>query len=218
MKHYFSVGRTVMPAVIVLLLLSGCISVPDSPSPRFYTLQPIKEAGSADIGDAASLDGAVVGIGPVTLPEYYSRPQIVTRKSDNTIEFAQFDRWAEPLDKSIGRVLGNNFSVLLPKLNIELFPWHGAIPIKYQVIMEVIQLECRLDGEAVLLMQWSVFDARKELLFAKRSEYRTPVGPHTYAGLVQAISVLCESASREITAALAELASKGSALIPLTKE
>lgn len=206
MKHILSVRLIVTAFVFfVLLLLEGCISVPRSPAPHFYTLQPIKEIGTA-LADANSLTDAVVGIGPVTLPEYLNRPQIVTKSGDNTIEFAQFERWAESLDEEIGRVIARDFSILLPGTGIEIFPWNSIIPIRYQVIMEVIQLDCRLDGEAVLCMQWSILDVReKKMLLTKRSEYRKTVGNGNYAGLAQAISAICESLSRDIAQTLTKL-------------
>ena len=72
--------------------------------------------------------------------------------------------------------------------------------------MEVIQLDCQLDSDAVLLAQWSVLDAQeKKMLLSKRSEYRKPVQTRSYPGLVQAVSLICESLSREIAQALTQL-------------
>jgi uncharacterized lipoprotein YmbA len=206
MIHTTRVWRIVTPFVFLLLLLPGCISVSSSPSSRFYALQPMKETGGAALPDAGGLDNAIVGTGPVTLPEYYNRPQIVTNNSDDTVIFAQFDRWAEPLNKAMARVIARNFSIVLPKINTEVFPWNSAIPVKYQVIMEVIQLDCRLDAEVVLCVQWSILDAQeKKMLLSKRSEYRKTVGKGNYAGLAGAISAICESLSRDIAQALTGL-------------
>ena len=208
MKYSLTFGRMVAPLVF-LLLSAGCISVERSPEPRFYALQSMKEAEGSAVTGADSLGNAVVGIGPVTLPEYYNRPQIVTNNSDDTLAFAQFDRWAEPLNKALAGAISQNLSILLPKTNIEVFPWHSVIPVRYQVIMKIILLDCRLSGEALLRIQWSILDAqKKKILFSTRSDYRSPVKPHNYAGLVQAISAVCESASRGIALALTELAKK----------
>ena len=209
MIHATSVWRIIKPLVFLLLLLPGCISVSSSPSPRFYALQPMKETGNAALPGAGGLGNAVVGTGPVTLPEYYNRPQIVTNNSDDTVTFAQFDRWAEPLNKALAGAISQNLSILLPKTNIEVFPWHSVIPVRYQVIMKIILLDCRLSGEALLRIQWSILDAQKtKIVFSTRSDYRSPVKPHNYAGLVQAISGVCESVSRGIALALTELAKK----------
>jgi len=189
----------------VTVFLSGCLSVPRSPAPRFYTLQSI-EKGAGEIENAGTLDNAVIGVGPAALPEYLNRPQITTSNNDGTIEFAQFDRWAGPLDAEIVRTICRNLSILLPKTNLETFPWYSAIPIKYQVIMEIIHLDCQFEKEAALLMQWSIINsADKKTLFTKRSEYFAPLEERSYAGIVRAISSVCGAASYEIAQALTGL-------------
>ena len=189
------------------LLLAGCLSVPYSPSSRFYTLQPIKEASVVELAGAANLDGTAIGVGPVTLPEYLNRPQIVTRQPDNTIEFAQFDRWAEPLDTGLARLIAKNFSLLLSKASLELFPWNSVIPIKYQVIIEVLQLDCRLGAEVVLVSQWSVIDVKnKKTLLTKRLEYKKSLVDKKYPSVVQAVSSICELLSRDIAQSLIQFA------------
>jgi uncharacterized protein len=189
------------------LLLAGCLSVPYSPSSRFFTLQPIKETSNMELAGSVNLDGAILGVGPVTIPEYLNRPQIVTKNADNTIEFAQFDRWAEQLDTGTARLIAKNLFLLLPKVNVELFPWNSAIPIKYQIIIEVLQLDCRLGGEAAMVSQWSVIDVKnKKALLTKRSEYKKPVTGKNYSAVVQAVSSVCESLSQDIAQGLIQLA------------
>jgi len=191
--------------LFLLLSLAGCISVSSSPSSRFYALESAKEPGAALAG-ANSLSNVVIGIGPVTLPEYLNRPQIVTKNKNNTVEFAQFDRWTDTLDQEIIRVMAKNFSLFLPQANTQIYPWNSIIPVKYQVIMEVIQLDCKLDGDADMLVQWSVIGAQeKKMLLTKRSEYRQSLETHDYPGLVQALSLISESLGREIAQALTQL-------------
>jgi uncharacterized lipoprotein YmbA len=213
MKYILGVPRLVIMLILFLLWLPGCIPVPRSPAPRFYTLQPIKEAQGSALTAAAYLKDMVIGIGPVTLPEYFNRPQIVTRNKDNTIEFAQFHRWAEPLDEAIARVIAKNFSPLLPATNVEIYPWNSVIPVRYQVVIEVIELDCRLDSDVTLLIQWSILDAQeKKVLLTRRSEYRKPVGTGDYPGVVQAMSVIYDALSREIAQALTDLAAPNPAV------
>ncbi len=196
--------RTAVPLGFLLLLSAGCISVTRSPAARFYALQPMEETGGAQLPGAGGLDNMVVGIGPVTLPEYYYRPQIVTNNSDGTVTFAQFDRWAEPLDRAMARIIARNSAILLPKISTEIFPWDSVNPARYQVSIEVVQLNCRLDGEVLMYMQWSILDTDggENKLITKRAEYRQAVVSGNYSGLVQAMSAICESSSRDIAQAL----------------
>ncbi len=88
------------------LAINGCMSISDSPSPRLY--MPHSAAGRQDIQkfDFSSKD--IIGVGPVRIPEYLNRPQMVTRGKSNLLTFAQYDRWAEPLGESIERTIAEN--------------------------------------------------------------------------------------------------------------
>ena len=64
-------------------------------------------------------------VGPVTLPGYLDRPQIVTRKGRDEIEPAEFDLWPEPLKSSVSRTLGENLATLLRTDRVAIFPSRG---------------------------------------------------------------------------------------------
>ncbi|MBN1913696.1 MAG: membrane integrity-associated transporter subunit PqiC [Candidatus Omnitrophica bacterium] len=191
---------------ILVLFIGGCISVPTSPTPRFYTLQSLSVKNQVKLQGAENLNNIIIGVGPVTLPEYFNRPQIVTKNSNNAVEFSQFDRWAEPLEDAIARIIAKNFTVLLPETGIDILPWNSAIPRKYQVTIEVIELNCNLKDEAMMLLQWSIIEAGgKKLLLTERKAYREKIESGTYPGLVRALSVICESISKDIAGKLIEL-------------
>src|SRR5450631_3132830 len=87
--------------VILCLGLGGCISIPASTTPRFYMLSAINENQvSKKIIIAPDV---IIGIGPVKIPEFLDRPQMVTRTKEGMIRFAQFDRWGESLDLGVTR-------------------------------------------------------------------------------------------------------------------
>ena len=66
-----------------------------------------------DPGTAAA-QGPVIGVGPITVPKYLDRPQIVTRSGRNQLALGEFDRWAEPLQDNVLRVLAENLAFLIP--------------------------------------------------------------------------------------------------------
>ena len=72
-----------------ILALTGCAG---SESVRYYVLSATP---AGPVG--AAVRDIPVGVGPVELPEYLDRPQIVTRTSQNELNVADFDRWAESL-------------------------------------------------------------------------------------------------------------------------
>lgn len=202
MKRVGLIYRTVMVCLIFSSLLSGCLSVPDSPSPRFYLLQAIDNTQASQKFDIAP--GMIIAIGPVKIPEYQNRPQIVTQNKDKTLNFAQFDRWGEPLDVGIARLMIEDLAPMLPAAGIEMFPYNFAIPVRYQVILNVLQLDSELAKEMVFVVQWSIIDLEnKQMMLMKKSQFRQPIGPPNYAGLAKALSAACASLSSEIAESLA---------------
>lgn len=190
-----------------VLVLSGCVSVANSPSPRFYTLQAMDEK---QVGKKFNLPtNPVIRIGPVRIPEYQNRPQIVTQDKDGMLSFAQFDRWGEPLEYALGRIIGEDLRIMLIGSTIEMRSWDLDIPVKYRVIIDVVQIESRLDKGLFFACQWSAIDAQnKKVLLIKRSEFSYPITPHSYSGLTKALSLACASLSKEIAQGLVSSANQ----------
>jgi len=194
--------------------LSGCISIPNSPTPRFYALTPIGENKvGADLVSARipgaigdRLKGMIIGIGPVKIPEYLDRPQIVTQDKEKMLHLAQFDRWGESLDLGLARLIRENLTAILPGTKLTLYPWNPLITVKYQVLVEVIQLDSQLDRDMFFVVQWTVIDVQNsKTMMIKRSEFRLPIVSHNYVGLAQTLSTACSSLSDQIADALASL-------------
>lgn len=187
-----------------VFIFSGCLSLSSSPAPRFYMLKAMDKQQISAKFDIAP--GVIVAVGPVGIPEYQDRPQIVTMDKDGMLKFAQFDRWGESLDSALARLITDNLTVMLPAASLQIFPCNFAIPLTYHVIVDVIQLDSRLDKGVFFVCQWSIIDVKnKQMLLTKRSEFRQPVNPHNYLGLTNALSASCVSLSSEIAANLAEL-------------
>lgn len=186
-------------------LAGGCISIPTTPQPRFYTLEALDRDQPVKTYD---IEGKmVICIGPVKVPEFLNRPQMVTVNKKKLLEFSEFDRWGESLDFAFGRVMNENLALMMPKVTIEMYPWNLNIPIRYQVIVSIITLECDLNQDMFLLAQWTVIDHRvKKAIFTKRSALRQAIVPHNYFGLSKALSTACASLSEEIASELSLLA------------
>ncbi len=190
------------PALLVIAfcctILAGCGSTEPS---RFYLLDAVSGPGDAAAGTAADLS---VGIGPVALPGYLSRPQIVTRSASPEISVAEFDRWAEPLDENVVRVLADNLSALLGTDRIAVFPWNGAQPLQYRVTVDVTRFDGELGGSAVLSARWALSgEAGAKLLTVRKTTLTEPVeAGGGYEALVGAQSKLLGELSKEIATAI----------------
>lgn len=194
----------VLFCMILVLFLGGCVSVSNSPQSRFYTLQSVDKDQIIRKFDIAP--HTVIGVGPVKIPEYLNRPQIVTRDKNKMLIFAQFDRWGESLDAALQRLINENLTVMLPGATIEMFPWNILIPVRYRLVADVIQLESEPDKDLFFAVQWTVIDLdKKNTVFTRRSEFHQPISPHNYAGLAEALSVACASLSSQMAEALAQV-------------
>jgi uncharacterized protein len=189
---------------LVSFTCSGCLFFSNSPAPRFYTLHSTVNSGGITKLDIAPK--LIIGIGPVEVPEYQNRPQIVTRDKGGLLTFAQFERWGESLDSGIERLILENLTEIFPQADFQMFPCNFSIPLDYQVLVNIVQLESQLDKDVLLIAQWTIIDLRtKEMLLTKRSQVLQEINPHTYSGLAQALSKACLVLSEEIARSLSEL-------------
>jgi uncharacterized lipoprotein YmbA len=181
------------------ILVSGCLG--RSPSPFFYALTPVQDQVFS--GRSSPLHQAVIGIGPVKLADYLDESQIVTRRSDNQLVKAEFNRWAGSFKNNFTNVLADDLGSLLSTERIYLYPWRLSVPVDYQVTVDVVRCDGRLGEAAWLEARWSLFTGPdKKLLKTVRSNISEPVTGPDYAALVAAESQAVAKLSQEIATAI----------------
>lgn len=199
--------KNILCLLFILCMLAGCISVSSSPRVRLYTLEPISIESKDDfLTDLRILEGLTIGIGPVSIPEYCSRPQMVVWGKDGFLSLAQFDRWAEPLEEAVARTVTQNLLNLVPKANILIFPWSASLMVKYQVVLRILQLECKMNSGIRASLQYLIVDARtKKIVSSSLKEYEQKITENSYSGVAKGISRLCALFSRDIAQSLIRL-------------
>jgi uncharacterized lipoprotein YmbA len=189
-------------ALLVLLALTGGCMGRSAPA-RFYVLaaapHPPVATPSTEQGRAPEL-----GVGPVTLPRYLERTNIVTRR-DMELEVAEFDRWGEPLSESVPRAIAANLATLLRTERIVVFPWSSTTSIERQVVIDVIRFDGRLGGDVLLEARWRVLGREKKDLVLRYSAMTEATGESGYPALVAAMSRSLAALSREIADAVKSL-------------
>lgn len=184
--------------LIAFAFASGCAR---TPPPTYYHLSPVDPATTKI--DAAALAGAEIGIGPVRLPDYLDRPQIVNLEGTNRLQIAEINRWAEPLSVSIPRTIRENMAAALHSEKLYHFPWNQAVD--YRIPIEIVRFEGVGYSTAHLEAIWSVEDAQGKVITPqRRSAFQVPVSSPGNEGLVQALSQALGAFSREIAERLAE--------------
>ena len=196
--HKIALGVIVL-AAMALLLQQGCSG--SKPS-RFYVLSPLalEEGVEKDIS---------VGIGPLRFPDYLLRPQIAIQTNANRLDYAEYDRWAEPLDENFARILASNLASLIPSDKVHVYPWLETLNLHYQMLVRVRRFGQTEDGQVVLNVSWSILDenTRENLVQRYTSFGRpAPAGETTdYTAVAAAMSELLGEFSREAAQALREL-------------
>jgi uncharacterized lipoprotein YmbA len=156
--------------------------------------------GAPACGDAR---GVTIGIGPIALPKYLDRQQIMTRVSESELRLSEFHLWAEPLKDNITRVTAQNLGTLLCA-RAKIYPWMDPEPPDLRLSMNITRLEAVPGGDAVLDVQWTVFDEHaKKTVLARESRFTEHAGPGGYDDLVTAYSRLLSAFSREAAGLLA---------------
>ena len=181
-------------------LLAGCaVTRPTS----FYTLSPVTEPEVAK----RSADGLVIGLGPITLPLYLDRPDIVTREGSNQMRLAEFDKWAEPLEPLLTRIMAEDLYALLDASDVIPIPQRGDVPLDRVIEVDIGRFDADAAGQVVLDARWRIFRGDNETLLASGRSQVTEQGAPVpdYSAIVAAMSRAVGQASEDIAADLTRL-------------
>jgi len=151
-----------LPILFSVMLLNACSRAPM----QFYML-------SAENGTPASTTalpaGTVLGLGPIRLPTYLDRPQLVTALSEHQYQLDEHHRWAERLDENIARALGLSLAKQLGVEQVVRYPWQPRQRIDYQLSFDILELHQTAAGQSRLAVQWQLKKAEQTAI-GKRFE------------------------------------------------
>jgi len=157
-------------AVLALLLcLTACGTTPPK---QYYLL-----TASAEAGHSGPQKELRVSLGPVTLPEYLDRSQIVTRRGATQLHLADDQRWAEPLKQNFTRVLAEDLSARLGAGQVNLYPAREVGKIDYRVTVDVTRFDADDQGQVMLTAVWTIHDGgRTRIVASQRSDHQLGSG------------------------------------------
>src|SRR5262249_10544843 len=193
------VGRGVVLVVTAAVLtLAGCAGVADPT--RDYVLSSTSPAPGGSVPTAVSSVG--VGVGPVLVPGYLNRMQIVARNADDEVEISTYHRWAEPLEAGIAQVLANDLAMQIGSERIAVFPWRGRIDqvLDYQVSVVVLRFEGSPGRQVTLDARWRLVGRDGKELVLRRTTINEPVTHDGYQSLVLGMNRVLRVLADEIAA------------------
>ena len=159
--------RSVLLSVLAIFVVSACSS---SPPVRYFSLNPIDADFRQDPDDAVML-----GLGPIRMPDYLNRSQIVWRGANAEMRVNQFSRWSEPLAKSLLRIVSTDVDNLLQGVVVVVFPYEPFVrdQVDYRLVGDVNRFDAESTGQVVLEVQWGVAEVDGRVVVpVRRNRYQ----------------------------------------------
>lgn len=185
-------------ACAALATLAGCaLLAPRNEPIRYFVLTP----SPPGTGSASAGSDLTIGLGPVTLPGYLDRREIVTRVAPNQVRLAQNEQWAEPLAENVRTVLAQDLATRLGGANVVVFPWLGAFRPDCRVRIDVTRFDATAAGTAELAARWQVV-CGSGVLAARDAWISRPINGGGTEAAVAALSEALGDLASEIAVAI----------------
>lgn len=118
--------------------LAGC----SSPRVNYYRLDGLSSpAPAAPV--ATPVARPRVQIGPVTVPPWLDRPQIVLDAGSGRVEVLEASRWAAPLPRMIAAAVARSAAATLGDTAVEAWPVASAVAADWVVRLDLRALQAR---------------------------------------------------------------------------
>ena len=205
MKSHNSIFLLLLP---FLLFLGSCV-IPESNHVQstFYLLTE----SEADGNKSKQSSEISFFLRQVELPTYLQDNRLVSRPAKGVIEFREADRWGEPLDEGIARVVGLNLGKRLNTLNYSVYPQRKKVPCSHELSITIRRFE-RIGSGAILLeaiCEIHSADQVTQFRFLKKIELGEPdKGKEDVNEEVMALSKAIGACSDSIVLTLAALPKK----------
>lgn len=197
-----------MKTVILVLLFTTLSACGASQPTRYYLLTDIK----SQIQSTPQSTELTIGVGPVIVPSYLERRELVSRDNSNKLNVAVYHEWAEPFQENVNRIIGENLARRLGTHRIYHLPvkrsLRHSLTIDYQLAVDFNTFEKQAEGEVVLNARWTILDSDKNELIIRQSEYSQMPPGDDYTSQVATQSQLLGRLSDEIAETVVKLASK----------
>ena len=205
MKQNISCRILISGMTIMTLLLAGCGT---SPPAKFYTLTPLAVQRPAEkVVDTEK--NMPIAIGPIEIPEYLDRPEIVTRAEQNQLILSEFNLWGGAFKTDVNRILIENISTLLAGDGIPIITWKATVAEAHRVPVLISRFDGSPNDNIILKARWALLDKDgKNLDYFRESNITMPVKGSSYSSVVAAMSEALGELSKEIAAGIKSVVKK----------
>lgn len=181
-----------MAAAMAMLALTACGTTAPA---RFYTLNSTAAASSAP-----ALNVTVV-VGPTSIPATVDRPEFVTTRGANSVDVDSFNRWAEPLNDAVARVVAGDLQTLLGGSTVAVSPL-ANFSANYRVTLRVQRFESTIGASVLIDAVWVVRKEPNGQAHSGHTLARETVSGSGFDALSEAHSRALATISADIAAAI----------------
>ena len=178
------------------LLLAFCLSACGSKQ-EYYRLSA--EPSAAAHGNNSSLS---LGVGPVSLPAYIDRSELVFQSGPNEFQIPPNVSWAGSLQANIAGVLAGDLQEQLGAREVLTLPWPAGCAPRRRVALDIHQFHGISGSEAILDTSWRIEDAGGSTISHGNAIFREPIHGDGYAAVVAAESRLLRQCAAAIARTL----------------
>ena len=138
--------------ILTVLALASCI-MPESNhvEPDFYLLSnTVLDQNQSKINEDHSFY-----LREIELPEYLKDSRLVVRPTSHTIKFREVDRWGEPLEDGIARVLAMNLQDQFNDSRYSVFPNRRKDGLRWDLAVSFSSFERIANNRVSVAAKWS---------------------------------------------------------------
>ena len=165
-----------LPALIGLLVV-GCLPKPRADTTRYYLLTAVQPHTPSSRQTQSSSALPLLGLGPVELPRYLDRSELVSRPGPNQLQVADDDRWGEPLVEGFRRNLRQDLAEFLGTDRIVAYPFQASNRPELVLTIDVSRFEpVGIDArQAELVARWNLRTGQGRVLATDETTVREPI-------------------------------------------
>lgn len=170
-----------LPVLAIALLLIGC----GGSKQEYYRLSAEPAATSAGRDRSISL-----GVGPIALPGYIDRSELVFQSGPNEFQVPPNVSWTGSLQENIASVLARDLQDQLGARQVLTYPWPSGRAPARRITLDVRQFHGISGSDAVLDTSWRIENTSGGAVTRGSGSFREPIHGDGYAAVVAAQSRL----------------------------
>jgi uncharacterized lipoprotein YmbA len=189
---------------VASLALAGCSMLePRSDPTRLYLLTSDVSPAPDDPPAAHDAAGSALGLGPIALPAYLARPELVRRGGGHEVVASAVERWGEPLEAGVVRVLAEDL-VRLAGCEVVKYPWLPSAAPALKVAVEIGRFEAVDDAQVELFATLRLARSSGGETQRRREEIAVKLSNRDGDGVAAAMSSALAELARRIVALAAQ--------------